>query len=117
LRSNNHAKLSNIPVHASGSDPDGKFTCDTLPVVTGAVVPTVTVTDWFPLPVICTEELDKPQVGAGLTTGVMAQLRFTVPVNPAEGVMTKLNLALCPAFMVCEVGDPEAAPIAKSGAA
>jgi len=86
-------------------------------VVTGAVVSTVAVTGWLPLPVICTEEFDKLQVGAGVTDGVMAQLRLTVPVNPPDGVTSKLNFALCPALMVCEVGDPEAGPIVKSGAA
>jgi hypothetical protein len=41
-------------------------------VVTRAVVPTVTVTGCAApaLPLICTEELDKVQVGASLTVGL-----------------------------------------------
>jgi hypothetical protein len=69
-------------------------------VVTGAVVPTVTVTGCAVLPLICTEELEKPHVGAGLTGGLRLQLRLTVPVNDPDGVTTKLNIALCPALMV-----------------
>lgn len=41
----------------------------------------MTVTGRAPLPISCTEELDSMQVGAGVTTGVMAQLRLIVPVN------------------------------------
>jgi hypothetical protein len=69
-------------------------------VVTEAVVPTVTVTGCALLPLTCTEELDKVQVGAGVTTGVMTQLKLTSPVNDPEGVMTKLKLAVCPALIV-----------------
>lgn len=85
--------------------------------VTGAVVPTFTVTVCVPFPVICTDPLDRPQVRAGVTTGVMAQLRFTVPVNDPVGARARLKLAVCPAVTVCEVGEPEAVLIEKSGAA
>jgi hypothetical protein len=83
----------------------------------GAVVATITVTDCVPLPLICTDELERLQVGAGLTTGVMAQLRLTVPVKAPDGVTTKLNVAFCPALISSEVGDPDAGVILKSGAA
>lgn len=85
--------------------------------VTGAVVPTFTVTVCVPLPLICTELLDKLQVGAGETTGVIAQVRFTVPVNDPVPANARLKLAVCPALMVCEVDEPDAAAIEKSGAA
>jgi hypothetical protein len=55
------------------------------------------------------------QVGAGVTTGVMAQLRFTVPLNDSTGARASLKLAVCPALMFWEVGDPEAGPMVKSG--
>jgi hypothetical protein len=116
FHSNNNPELSNIPVHASGIQPDGKLSCDTLPEVAGAVVPTVTVTVWLPLPVIFTEEVDNVHVGAGVTVGVMLQLRLTVPVNDPDGATTKLNLALCPALIVCDVDCPDAGPKLKSAA-
>ena len=55
------------------------------------------------------------QVGAGVTTGVTAQLKFTVSLNEPEAVMVKVKLALCPALIVWEVVDP--AEIEKSGGA
>jgi hypothetical protein len=64
-------------------------------VVTGAVVATLAVTDWAPPPLNCTEELDKPHVGAGVTAGVTAQLTLTVPVNDPVGAMVKSKLAVC----------------------
>ena len=69
-------------------------------VVTDAVVPTVTVTVWLVVPLICTDELDRLQVGAGVTTGVIAQLRFTVPLKDSIAPKTNLKLAVCPALMV-----------------
>ena len=80
------------------------------------MVATFTVTDCVPLPLIWTEELDRPQVGAGVTAGVMAQLRFTVPVNPPSGANARLKLAVWPAVMVWEVGEPDAEVAEKSGA-
>jgi hypothetical protein len=77
----------------------------------------VTVTDWLVVPLICTDELERLQVGGEVTAGVIAQLRFRVPVNPATGVSAKLNVALCPALTVFEVGDPDGGAIVKSGAA
>jgi hypothetical protein len=86
-------------------------------VVTEAVVPTLTVTVCVPLPLICTEELESLQVGAGVNTGEIAQLRLTVPLYDTVPARSKLKLAVCPALMVWEVGDPEASVIEKSGAA
>jgi hypothetical protein len=86
--------------HVRGTVPGGKLIGGTAPVVTGAVVATLTVTVCVPVPVSCTEELDKPQVGAGVTTGVMAQLKSTVPLNDPVGAMARLKLAVCPADMV-----------------
>lgn len=82
-----------------------------------AVVATFTVTDCVPLPLIGTEELDRLQIGAGVTAGVIAQVRLTVPVNDPVGASTRLKLAVCPALIVWEVGEPEVAPIVKSGVA
>src|SRR5208283_2152773 len=56
------------------------------------------------------------QVGAGVSGGVMLQVKFTVPLNDATGATVKLNVALFPAAMVDEVDDPDATPTAKSGA-
>ena len=73
-------------------------------MVVGAVVATVAVTDCVPVAVICTEALDREQVGGGVAAGVIAQLRFTVPENDPVGVSARVNFALCPAVMVCEAG-------------
>ena len=69
-------------------------------VVVEAVVPTVTVTVWLVLLLICTEEPDRLHVGAGVTAGVIAQLRFTVPLKDSIAPNTSWKLAVCPALMV-----------------
>lgn len=66
---------------------------------------------------ICTEELDRVQSGAGDTTGVMLQLRLTVPLNDPVGARARVNFALCPALMVSEFDDPLTGPRVKPGAA
>jgi hypothetical protein len=117
LRFRTHSQVdpSNMNDHIRGIAPGGKFTGGVAAAVPGAVVATFTVTVCALLPLTCTEELDRPQVGAGVTTGVMAQLRFTVPVNDPVGASARLKFAVCPALTVCEVGEPEAAPIVKFG--
>jgi hypothetical protein len=82
--------------------------------VTGGVVATVTITGCQAPPLSCTDELDKLQVGAGVTVGVMAQLKLAVPVNECAAARTSGKLAFCPALTVCLVPEPEAAPIVKS---
>ena len=82
----------------------------------GAVVAIVTVTV-SAVPLSCTAEFDRLQVGAGVAAGVTLQLRFTVPVKLPAGAIAMLNCAFCPAGTVCEACDPEANPIVKSGAA
>ncbi len=67
--------------------------------------------------VICTEELDRVHVGAGDTMGVMLQSRLTIPLNEPDGATARLNIALCPAEIVWEVGDPVAGPRLNPGAA
>ena len=78
---------------------------DTL-TATGAAAPWVTLT-----------EAGKVQTGAGVTAGVIAQLRLTAPLNDPAGETVRLKDAACPAAMVAEFEDPEAGPMAKSGAA
>jgi len=55
------------------------------------------------------------QVGEGVTTGVTAQLKFTVSFKEPEAVKVKVKLALWQALIVWEVVDP--AKIEKSGGA
>jgi hypothetical protein len=114
LRTHSQAEPRNINVHASDIGSSGKLTRGTAPVVTGAAVATWTVTGCVPLPGICTEELDRLHVGAGVTAGVIAQVRFIVPENDAVAAKATLKLAVCPVVIVWEVG--EAAPIEKPGA-
>jgi hypothetical protein len=69
----------------------------------GAVVATFTVTGTptgYGAPAICSEALDRLQLGAGDTAGVMVQLRLTVPVKNAVGATARSNFAACPALTV-----------------
>ena len=85
-------------------------------VVTDAVVDAFTITNCVPPPLICTEEPDKVQVGGPVVTaGVIAQLKLTVPENELLEASASAKLAVCPALMVWEVGDPEEGPSVKSG--
>jgi hypothetical protein len=86
--------------HSSGRGGGGKFTEGAAPVVVGAEVATVTVTDCEPLPLICTEGLDKLHVGGRVAAGVTAQLRFTVPENDPPGASARVKAALFPAATV-----------------
>lgn len=95
--------------------PVGKPIAGMVLLVVGAVVPNFKVTDCVPLPLIGTEELDSVQVGAGVTFGVITQLKFTVPANDAIGITIKLKLASPPAFIVSEVVDPAAELMTKFG--
>ncbi|MGA8538715.1 MAG: hypothetical protein WB566_04410 [Terriglobales bacterium] len=76
-----------------------------------AVVATLIVKDCICLPRIGTEELGRLQVGAGVTTGVMTQLRSTDPVNDLVGASSRVKLAVCPAVMAWDVGEPVAGPL------
>jgi hypothetical protein len=73
---------------------------------TGAAAPWVTLT-----------EAGKVHIGAGVTAGVIAQLRLTVPLNDPVGETVRLKDAACPEVTVAEFEDPAAGPMAKSGAA
>jgi hypothetical protein len=117
FRTQSQVDPSNSNNQVRGIIPGGKLMGEVAAAVTGAVVPTLTVTVCVPLPLICTEELDRAQVGGGVTAGVIAQLRSTVPVNDPVGPMARLKFAVCPALMLWEVGEPEEAPREKPGAA
>ena len=66
------------------------------------------------MPPVTLAELGTVHVGAGVSFGVMPQLRFTVPLNPDTGVSERLKVALCPGLIVCELGDPDVGPMLKS---
>ena len=113
---NSHAEPTNTDVDISSMALGQESRSDPVPAIRGWVVPTFTVNDCDPLPLICTEELDKVQGSAGVTAGVTAQFRLTVPLNFPVAPTTRLKLAVCPAFIVLEVGDPEAGLIVNPGA-
>jgi hypothetical protein len=69
-------------------------------VVVGAVVATVAVTDCEALPLICTDGVEREQVGDRVAAGVTAQLRFTVPENDPLGASARVKAALFPAATV-----------------
>jgi hypothetical protein len=81
-----------------------------VPVFTAAVVPIITCTEAAFEPPTETE-LGNVQVGAGVSGGVTLQVRLTVPLKPKSGVTVRLNVAVCPALIVCELCDPEAVAI------
>jgi hypothetical protein len=102
-------------VHSEGTDPGGCPVGESIAEVEGAVVLTSTATDFAMLPLICSDELDKLQVGPRVTAGVTVQLRFTVPLNDPDPARLRLKLALCPGLTVCDVAEPGVT--LKSGAA
>jgi len=77
-------------------------------------VPTVTLTDCGPVPLIWTDA-GKLQVGPFVTVGVIAQLKLSVPLSPPEDVRLRLKLAVWPAVIVSDGG--EVGLREKSGAA
>jgi hypothetical protein len=113
FRRNSHPEPNINASQASGGAAGGNPIGETLLAVE-PIVPTVTVTVCAVLP-ICTGELDRPQVGGGVTVGLMLQVRLALPLNPPTAANEMLNVAFCPAEMVCEVWDPDAGAIVKSG--
>jgi len=91
----------------------GMLASASVPPVPPAVVFTVTVNE-AGVPAVTFIELDILHVGAKVGAGEILQLRFTVPLNEPDGVIDKLNLAFSPGLTVCDVGCPDAGPIAKS---
>jgi hypothetical protein len=67
--------------------------------VTGAVVDTITA-NGAAVPAVTLTEFGKLHNGAGVTTGLMLQVRFTDPLNDAPGVIAKLKVATFPALTV-----------------
>lgn len=67
--------------------------------MTAAVVATFTVADCVKLLLTCTEA-GSLQVGAGLTTGAMVQLKSTVPLNDPVDSNATVKLAVDPALIV-----------------
>lgn len=72
--------------------------------VTGAVVLVLTLTD--PGTLHCGTKNDE--------FGVTEQVSDTVPLKEPEGIITKLNVALFPAVIVCNVSVPCAGAMVKS---
>ena len=103
-------------VHPNGSNSGGCPIGESIAVAEGAVVPTLTVTDCA-APLICTDELDKLQVGPSVAAGVTAQLRSTAPLNVPDPAKLRLKVAVSPALTVCDVDEPEAVVMLKSGSA
>lgn len=103
--------------HPHGSDPGASPIGDSVPLVEGAVVATFTITVCAVLPLICSDELDKLQLGSSVAGGVTTQLRLTVALNVPAPARFRLKLAIWPALTVCDVGEPEAGFKVKSGAA
>jgi hypothetical protein len=98
-----------------GIVPGGSLACETVPAVVAAVVDIFAVTAAAVLSATLTDA-GTVQTGAGVTAGVIVQLRLTVPLNDPAGVTARLKDAICPAVIVAEFEDPEAGPIEKSGA-
>jgi len=68
-------------------------------LATGAVVPTLTLTDCEAELPTCIDD-GTLQVGARETAGVIAQVKFTVPVKELDGESSRTKLASCPAATV-----------------
>lgn len=90
---------SSPKIHSSREPACGKRKSGSALVVTVALVATLTVTDCEPVPLIGIDD-GTLQVGVGITDGVIAQLKWTVPVNVPTGVRARLKLAVWPAVIV-----------------
>jgi hypothetical protein len=92
-------------------DPPGQRVWKLIALV-AAVVATTTWTE-DDLPLVRLAEFGSVQVAAGVTMGVILQLRFTEPLKPETGARERLNVAFWPALIVWELGDPDAVAIVK----
>ena len=117
LPANNRPEASKRIIQATGIIPGGRLTRDIDPPVPAAAVVVTFAAASAVVPTVTSTEAGTVHTGAGVTTGVTAQLRLTVPLNDPAGVIARLKDAACPATMVAELEDPEAGVIAKSGAA
>ena len=79
----------------------------------GAVVPTVSVEVWAPVPLIVTKVGFTLQVGSTLTLGLILQLRSTVPANPFVPTTLIVAVPELPRVRVIVVVPPE--PAVKLG--
>jgi hypothetical protein len=116
LPTSSRPEANRASVHPISLTPGRKLADDSASALAGAVVDTVTVNAVAVPPVRLTEP-GKLQVGAGLTVGLILQLRLTVPLNELDGVTARLNVAFCPAAMSAELDDPDAGAIVNPGAA
>lgn len=105
-----------VNMQANGVVSERKRISGTARAVVAAVVATCTEAPWAALPFTGTED-GSLQVGAGVTTGVMLQLKLTVPENDPTAVNDRPKSAVCPALIVWDVGDPGEEVMVKSGAA
>jgi hypothetical protein len=94
------SSVVDIKAHVKGRDPGGKPIGESIRPAEGRIVPTFTVTDCAAAPLICTDEFDKVHVGPAVTDGVIAQLKFTVPLNLPDPAKLRLKLAVWPALTV-----------------
>ena len=99
-----------------GIIPGGSLACETDPAIPPAVVDIFAVAA-AAVPSVTLTDDGTVHNGAGVTAGVIAQLRLTVPLNDPAGVTARSKDAVCPAVIVAEFEEPEAGPIAKSGTA
>lgn len=114
-RDRRYAAQSTGTAQISGAVGGKRIGAGVVPVVAGAVVPMLTVTEEVAVPLSCTEELERMHVGGGVTCGVMAQVRLMVPEKELAGVKFDVNVALCPAVTVWAAG--AAVATEKSGGA
>src|ERR1700722_727513 len=80
-------------VHANRKAPGGTISSEIVPVVTGAVVATMTVTG-AALPAVTCTEFGRLHVGPAVATGLMLHVKSTAPLNDPAGVTTKSNAAV-----------------------
>jgi hypothetical protein len=114
LPEKNNSEAPRTSAHAMIPMPGGEVGATPPPPLPDAVVPTATATGTAPPPVTLIDP-GKLHIGDGVTAGVIPHVKFTVPLNDAAGVTVKLNVAVCPAAIVCEPDPPDATPNVKSG--
>jgi hypothetical protein len=110
---NSRLETPRASVHPTNQPLRGKSPNGPLTALPDAVVVTDTVTQVAEVPVTLTDP-GTLQIGVGLAAGVIAHVKFTIPLNEPAGVSSNPKVAVPPAVIVDELDPPDGMPNVKS---